>query len=470
MCDKKDGYDTPLPHKNQLHKLLARMPWDHIGRASLIFGIPLLLLLVLLSNTSYLQKKPDLQLIARIEDHYIARIEDHYTEEHLTLCDLVANLLHLKSNDVDVSDSPVTQEDEPDSLVTQEDEPDSLDTEVKTVSCTVWVCTRVLVDGSPEDSVQVWAIAHDASGNSFSPPATLTSEDGYADLGPIPVNIGPDDSRDISLIHVKARYSVAGQTIMKSVPLHLNMDKIPTKPITISAKQCSLVGLIFLASVLVALVRARWPWLLQAEYIISVVLTLLLSGAVILLFLEGATIVHLAEQETGATSVSMGFVHIVKGSYFPDQNPNEWIVTITPSEGRTMGFGAPLWVILVSVIGAVLIAIKFIIEGLTSQSRKKTMLHNITGTELEAKIENKVAYLVLYQLFILFAPIGAIFLYQMLLLTGAADENLTVGIAALAAGAGLNLLLKKAINTQASIISWNGSKKTKKVELPGDLT
>lgn len=445
------------------------MPWDHIGRASLIFGIPLLLLLVLFLEIRNLNKNPDLQLIARIEDHYTGDLTHYY---------LVSNLLHLISNDVDepdfldtqddVSDSQVTPEDASDSLVTQEDASDSLAKEAKPFDTadprTVWVCTRVLVDGYPEDSVQVCAIAHDASGNSFSPQATLTSEDGYADLGPIPMNIGPGDQHNISLIHISACYSVTGmRPFMKDVVLHLDTGKPSISTINISARVCLLVGLIFLASILIALVRARWPWILQAEYIISVVLTLLLSVAVILVFTEGARTIHLLEQETGSTSVSMGFVHIVKGSYFPDRNPDEWIVTLTPSEGRTMGFGAPMWVILVSVIGAVLIAIGSIIDGLTSQSRKNTMLHEITGTELEAKIENKVANLVLYQLFILFAPIGAIFLYQMMLLTGTADENLTVGIAALAAGAGLSLLLKKAIKAQTSIYG-SESKDPKKVE------
>jgi len=61
------------------------------------------------------------------------------------------------------------------------------------------------------------------------------------------------------------------------------------------------------------------------------------------------------------------------------------------------------------------------------------------------------AEMVRHQIYILFAPIGAIFVYQLLLVAGGTSEIATVGLAALASGITLNSILERA---------WKQNKKT----------
>ena len=416
MSGKKNGNDVK-PGSNHTK-------WDRIGGASLIFGIPLLMILVFIQILPSIISKSDVQLIARIG---IQSIDE---------ADSVRVSTVLPQTEPSQNEEPIA-EDETESTDTQEEWSVN-----KADLDTVMVYARVLVEGYPMDSVQVWAVARDVSGNSFCPETALSGNDGCVDLGPIPTVIGPDMSIRISRIKVQACYHDGGmQTINESVVLRMDRPKNSVN-ISVSKNECLVLGLIFLVSILVAIVRTKWKWLQQAKYTILVILTLLMCAGVIYVFMEGAKVVDTLEQETGSTSVSLGFVQMVKASYFPDRSPDEWIVALTAPEGETLGFGAPLWVILVSVVGAVLISTGVIIKSLRSLAES---VSGSTSTEVpKMDIQAEVHKLVKHQLFILFAPIGAIFLYQIMLLTGTAEENLTVGVAALAAGGGLGLLLRKA--------------------------
>lgn len=330
----------------------------------------------------------------------------------------------------------------------------------QTVPDTLMIYACVLKEGSPLDSVHVWAVAYDQSGNSFSPDPDRSDEDGRVILGPIPMRIGFDNDILVSRINVRALYQVAGmQLIDETVVLSINRPKVSTT-ISVNATEFQIIGAFFLASILLAFIPARCGGLPKFKFAAVAILTILFGVAVIYVFVEGSKFVYNAEQDTNISRVSLGFVQVVKASYLPEQSPDEWIVALTAPEDGIPGFGAPLWVILVSVVGAVLIAVGLIIRELKpsclrkkdGDNEKEADADKIPPIPPEHLFQDKVQALLKQQLYILFAPIGAIFVYQSLLITGMADERITVGIAALAAGGGLGILLGKAHRLIANLL------------------
>lgn len=61
--------------------------------------------------------------------------------------------------------------------------------------------------------------------------------------------------------------------------------------------------------------------------------------------------------------------------------------------------------------------------------------------------------MVRHQFFICFAPLGAIFVYQLLVAAGSITEPVTVAFATLGAGAGLNYILVRAINKVQALLT-----------------
>ena len=62
------------------------------------------------------------------------------------------------------------------------------------------------------------------------------------------------------------------------------------------------------------------------------------------------------------------------------------------------------------------------------------------------KVRKTIQKIILHEFYVFFSPIGAIFVYQLLVAGGAASQYITVAIAVLAAGLALNLLLEKALD------------------------
>jgi hypothetical protein len=112
------------------------------------------------------------------------------------------------------------------------------------------------------------------------------------------------------------------------------------------------------------------------------------------------------------------------------------------TQAQAGGFGAPLWVIVLAVIGATLLTVTMVLQEIESPPD-----FNNTG-DLRKRVRNIVAQ----QLFMLFAPLGGIFLYQTLLAAEAAEQPLAVATAALGAGASLNYLLAKAVEVTGSLL------------------
>ena len=131
------------------------------------------------------------------------------------------------------------------------------------------------------------------------------------------------------------------------------------------------------------------------------------------------------------------------------------------------GFWVPVWVMMLSVIGSSLFTILIILRQITDIPKWfqisgkdtpddfKNAFKDFTGT-----LEN----LVRHQFYILFSPVGSIFVYQLLIMGNAAENQTTVAITALASGIVLNSILGKALELTEKLVGngkkeENGSKK-----------
>ena len=72
----------------------------------------------------------------------------------------------------------------------------------------------------------------------------------------------------------------------------------------------------------------------------------------------------------------------------------------------------------------------------------------------------KIQVVVKHQFFVFFAPLGAIFVYQLLIISGTATNQFMVGIAALAAGVTPYWLLNKALRMVKNILKGPSEKES----------
>jgi hypothetical protein len=157
--------------------------------------------------------------------------------------------------------------------------------------------------------------------------------------------------------------------------------------------------------------------------------------------------------ETPLTSNTLDF----EGTYAKDVPP-EWMIsfTATPAAGSELspptdnankevpvpagshdvlsrGLGAPLWVLLFAVLGSALFTVVLLVKEIESPRDYSQDYPDPTQT--------RTREIVLHQLYILFAPLSGVFLYQILVLADAVTQPVTVAIAALGAGAWFLALL-----------------------------
>jgi uncharacterized membrane protein len=150
------------------------------------------------------------------------------------------------------------------------------------------------------------------------------------------------------------------------------------------------------------------------------------------------------------------------------------------------GFGAPLWVILISVLGSAIFTIQLLVNSLKDAVRFDDMLNvdfreaakknasscsNVSAAESAQKDENasdtvcirwhvrkRVKMIIQHQFYILFSPLGAIFVYQILVSSDSIGHPATVGIAAFSAGFAINNLLRKALSVSEDLLDTANQK------------
>jgi hypothetical protein len=163
--------------------------------------------------------------------------------------------------------------------------------------------------------------------------------------------------------------------------------------------------------------------------------------------------------------LSLGFASLFRGRYVKDVE-SEWLLSLTaPRElprgpegsqpatdaesllGLVHGFGAPLWVLLLAVVGSGLMTVSIIVNEIT---------HRPNFSEPMA-IRQEMELIVRHQLLTLFAPLGAIVVYQFLVMANSATQPVAVAIVSLGAGLTLTTLLDKAVRTALGFLQATGA-------------
>jgi hypothetical protein len=231
---------------------------------------------------------------------------------------------------------------------------------------------------------------------------------------------------------------------------------------------------IFFLSLWVAFVRAKQPKWKRLKHSTSVLLALLFTLSVIYAIAAGLNFVHTEGRKDEI--LSLGYAFLFQDSYV-DGGPEEWIFSFTlpkiwsdsnppengvqesgsgethrfertKSQRHIFAFGAPLWVILLSVIGASITTVSLIVR-----ETKETLDYENEKDRFWQRIQD----IVQHQFLILFAPLGAIFVYQILVAADAVNNPSTVALAALGAGPTVNYLLARAINMSKGLVEGSNN-------------
>ncbi|MFM9995510.1 MAG: hypothetical protein ACKVU4_06865 [Phycisphaerales bacterium] len=314
----------------------------------------------------------------------------------------------------------------------------------------------VTLEGAPRQGARVWAVASDAAGNRIAVPAALTADkEGGFTLPLFDAKIGENDTKVVMVYASWAEPSQGdpakqGPTVRGREQLRvgstggafLRARRVAPPFLLVLSGAVSLVS--FLGSVGVAAV----PILARTRYYASLALAVVLMVSMTVTIMVGMSFV--SERGGQGDVFTFGFASIFFGSHNIKDVPSEWMLSLTTpwSEGDRgiTGFYAPLWVMLVAVVGA----------GLMTLSLLLTEIRRPPNYETEPDVRDRVQHIIMHQFFIVFAPLGAIFVYQALLAAKAAEEPIAVAIAALGAGATINVLLKLAVDRAQRLFDQGG--------------
>ncbi|HAV62879.1 MAG TPA: hypothetical protein DCY13_11005 [Verrucomicrobiales bacterium] len=308
---------------------------------------------------------------------------------------------------------------------------------------------RVLFRGAPVATADVWAVISDDRGNRLAPLGVTNLPAGGFQIDGIPASIGAGGSSGVveATIHARARVELDDQNPGKLAWVEgresLAMGEAGgTRWVELPLKATIPLFSIFFGSVVLALISFKAGSLgLKVQYYASVALALVLTAAMIIYISIGLRQVNLLG--TKGEVVSLGFANIYHGTYVRDVEP-EWLLSLTAPAPRMAdgkpdplveGFGAPLWVLFVAVVGGGIFTVLIVMRGINEP----------VDFAKKEEVSHRVEEVVRHQFYILFSPVGAIFVYQLLVAGGMASRPISVALVALAAGVSLNLLLDKAL-------------------------
>lgn len=144
-----------------------------------------------------------------------------------------------------------------------------------------------------------------------------------------------------------------------------------------------------------------------------------------------------------AVSFSAGFTGNRPESEATDTTGTSTITGENNNTSPTKGFWAPVWVLFLATLGSGILTVSLIVQEISNRPQFSN----------QTKMRDRLGQILQHQFFILFAPIGGIFVYQGLISVGAAGKTMTVALAALGAGASLNFLLKRAVKASKKALS-----------------
>ena len=317
---------------------------------------------------------------------------------------------------------------------------------------------NVQVDGEPIRA-RISVIASDPQGNRYAPAPMWTDSVGHFALTDIPARLSRDTTvGPVSEVTVRARAressdtskSIAGEETLRLTG-HARTRWVQLPPYMLLT-----VFVVFLMSVTIGLFHVTNLGGRRVQYYGSILLAFLLTGSVVSFISLGLR--HVNATGTQGDVVALGFANVYKGTYVKDLSP-EWLFSLTaPWQGTPVsaqsaassppvarGFGVPLWALLIAVSGAGLFTIRLVVK----QVMKPVDLLN------DADFRPRLQEVVLHQFYILFAPVGAVFVYQFLVIAGAASVETTVALAMLAAGVVLNTVLDRALHQAEEVVQEN---------------
>jgi hypothetical protein len=311
---------------------------------------------------------------------------------------------------------------------------------------------RVLYQGEPVTNARVWCIARDVAGNRFL--QTNWAVDGREIFRLEGI---PEALRTNSEIRVFAKASVKssgsrtplrGEAVImtKGIERQANIMDSKLWPCTLAFFCISIfVGLA------IHVVDPEWR---RQLYIASVITALALTAGMLLGIAEAY--MKVKTSVTPGQTWSVGFISIFEGTYVKTL-PDQWLLSLTgpPHDGTPstataqsgepiQGLGAPMWVIFLAVIGAALHTVALIVNEIK--------LPPCFSTNDPVDLRERMLNLVQNQFFMLFAPLGGIFIYQGLVLAGAAAQPFVVALAAMGAGATLNVVLSLAVSKASDVL------------------
>jgi hypothetical protein len=310
-----------------------------------------------------------------------------------------------------------------------------------------WLLTgRVLFDGEPQASSTLWAIITDDRGNRFSPPAKELGRLGEFRIDNIPMVLsGTNKPKTLeATIYAKAvvqtQNTEAKETLIKGKETLTLGEHGGIRWVELPWWAIFPLILIFLGSLVIAVIRFATNSIgMKIKYYSSVVLALLLTVWMIGCISAGLRKINLMESKSDV--ITLGFANIFHGTYEKNTQP-EWLLSLTaptaPAADRAelvRGFGTPLWVLFISVLGGGAFTLMILINGI------KTPVDFTNDTKVNEAVES----IVRHQFYILFAPVGAAFVYQLMVAAGMTAQPVTVATVALAAGVAINFLLNMAL-------------------------
>ena len=308
---------------------------------------------------------------------------------------------------------------------------------------------------------RVSVIASDPQGNRYAPSPVWTDSAGHFAFDTIPVRLARDTKAGpVSEVIVRARAREPGDTtksIAGEETLRLT-GHARTRWVQLPPFMLLTVFLVFIMSVALGLFQITKLGGRRVQYYSSITLAFVLTGAVVVFISLGLRAVNATFAQGDV--IALGFANIYKGTYVKDLSP-EWLFSLTtPSQAASdtlqataasapsvaRGFGVPLWALLIAVSGAGLFTIRLVVKQVLKP------VDFLNDDDFRPRLQE----VVLHQFYILFAPVGAVFVYQLLVIAGAASVETTVALAMLAAGVVLNSVLDRALSqAQAAVQEKN---------------
>jgi hypothetical protein len=358
----------------------------------------------------------------------------------------------------------------------------------------VKIAGRLLVDGDPFERTSAWAVLTYKSGNTFSIPKSELDSSGFFLLTTSERSL-PSDPLDKITVYVNREVTekdlgtfktkIAKLVGIQLNEYHLTGNTLLSKSVFLGEEKedgvllihqnnyvVLFIALLFFISIAVGCMPLKTLNQAIAYYNLSLAYSFVFIVFMIMSVIIGFQTLHkLAEDNSGFT---LGFAHIYQGQFTADEKP-DWLLTFTtPQTQKTAaddaaqgeeneiavnrGFGAPLWVIFLAVLGAGVFALLLIIKSIAEPPNTAPIDIDPKDTALEilrkriSKFKERTSEVVKHQFYLLFSPISVIVVYQLLVLSGNGGEFVTVALIALGAGVISTPLLDRGVRMASALL------------------